>query len=213
MSIWKAKHIYAKLLDVQKVARREKLIKLTNDITTVQDAYQEEAHAIAKDNGRGRKGNSIQKLNKENEGCVPEDRLKLPAFIKAHSSQLTSSYLRLMMADKNCLWENVNTLHMSCVKVTHVNPKALQKDVNTTFKTMQTEISIQARTGLERMYLAVWGDIKQFHEPKLFYTAKVESFIKDVLGMEPKHFALKVKSWVVGDFVAQKVSQCLRVFM
>ncbi|KAG1849398.1 hypothetical protein F4604DRAFT_1934895 [Suillus subluteus] len=50
------------------------------------------------------------------------------------------------------------------------------------------------------MYLAVRGDVEQYHEPKLFYTAKVGSFIKDVLGMEPKRFALKVESWVVGDF-------------
>lgn len=54
------------------------------------------------------------------------------------------------------------------------------------------------------MYLAVRGDVKQYHEPKLFYTAKVGSFIKDVLGMEPKRFALKVESWVVGDFGEQQ---------
>jgi hypothetical protein len=63
---------------------------------------------------------------------------------------------------------------------------------------------IQARTGLEGMYIAVRGDVEQYHELKLFYTAKVGSFIKDVLGMEPKRFALKVESWVVGDFGKQK---------
>ncbi|KAG1836468.1 hypothetical protein DFJ58DRAFT_734951 [Suillus subalutaceus] len=91
--------------------------------------------------------------------------------------------IQIQMADKNCLRENVNELCMLCVKVTHANPKALQKDVNATFKTMQTEwTSIQARTGLKGMYIAVG------------------SFIKDVLGMEPKCFALKVESWVVGNF-------------
>ncbi|KAG1888654.1 hypothetical protein F4604DRAFT_1529405, partial [Suillus subluteus] len=163
-----------------------------------------------------------QKLNDENEGRALGDRLKLPAFIKANRTQLVSSYLRLTLADKNRLRENVNELCMSHVKVTCANPKALQKDVNATFKTMQTEVlvsnnthichllvvkqwtSIQARTGLEGMYIAVQGDVEQYHEPKLFYTAKVRSFIKDVLGMEPKRFALKVESWVVGNFGKQR---------
>ncbi|KAG2052110.1 hypothetical protein BDR06DRAFT_888383, partial [Suillus hirtellus] len=80
-----------------------------------------------------------QKLNEENEGCAQGDQLKLPAFIKAHSSKLTSAYLRLTLVNKNCLWENINTYCQSCVKVTCAN-KALQKDVNATFKTMQTEV-------------------------------------------------------------------------
>lgn len=64
--------------------------------------------------------------------------------------------------------------------------------------------AIHARTGFEGMYLAVRGDAEQYHEPKLFYTSKVASFIKDVLGMEPKRFALKIESWVVGDFGERK---------
>ncbi|KAG1719408.1 hypothetical protein EDD22DRAFT_963254 [Suillus occidentalis] len=215
--------IRAKLTDTQKAARRTKLVKLTNAITTAQDAYHEEACAIAKDNGRSLKWTRKQlytsrgvfnrrsanpwnafvkqKLDEENKGRAPGERLKLPAFIKAHSSELTSTYLHLSSADKNRLRENVNTYRQSRVKVTRANPKTLQKDVNATFKTMQTEwAGIQARTGLEGMYIAVRGDVEQYHEPKLFYTAKVGSFIKDVLGMEPKRFALKVESWVVGDF-------------
>ncbi|KAG2744460.1 hypothetical protein P692DRAFT_20745511 [Suillus brevipes Sb2] len=214
-----SKHIHAKLTDTQKAACRTKLVKLTNAITTAQDAYHEEACAIAKDNGRSLKWTRKQlytsrgvfnrrsanpwnafvkqKLDEENKGRAPGERLKLPAFIKAHSSELTSTYLHLSSADKNRLRENVNTYRQSRMKVTRVNPKTLQKDVNATFKTMQTEwAGIQARTGLEGMYIAVRGDVEQYHEPKLFYTAKVGSFIKDVLGMEPKRFALKVESWV-----------------
>ncbi|KAG1879872.1 hypothetical protein F4604DRAFT_1679435 [Suillus subluteus] len=208
----KGKCVCAKLTDTQKAARRTKSVKLTDAITTAQNAYHEEACAIAKDNGRSlkwtrrqlytskgafnrRRANPWnafvkQKLDEENKGCAPGDRLKLPAFIKAHSSKLTSTYLHLTLADKNRLRENVNTYRQSHVKITRASPKTLQKDMNATFKTMQTE----------GMYLAVRGDVEQYHEPKLFYTAKVGSFIKDVLGMEPKHFALKVKSWVVGDF-------------
>jgi hypothetical protein len=66
--------------------------------------------------------------------------------------------------------------------------------------------AIQARTGIEGIYLVVRGDVEQYHEPKLFYMPKVASFIKDVLGMEPKGFTLKLESWVVGDFGQFKVS-------
>lgn len=79
-------------------------------------------------------------------GRAPGEQLKLPAFIKAHSSELTSTYLHLSSADKNRLRENVNTYCQSHVKVTRANPKTLQKDVNTTFKTMQTEVMAQNNT-------------------------------------------------------------------
>ncbi|KAG2142140.1 hypothetical protein BD769DRAFT_1319553, partial [Suillus cothurnatus] len=153
-----------------------------------------------------------QKMNEYNEGRGVGDRLKLPVFIAEHHAQLTSSYFRLTVAEKGHLWDNVETLRQSCVKVTHLtrhhaNPKALQKDVNATFNVMQTEwTAIQARTGIEGIYLVVHGDVEQYHEPKLFYMPKVASFIKDVLGMEPKRFALKLESWVVGDFGQFKVS-------
>jgi hypothetical protein len=75
-------------------------------------------------------------------GCAPGDQLKLTAFIKAHSSKLMSTYLCLTLDEKSCLWENVNTYHQSHVKVTRANPKALQKDVNATFKTMQTKVPV-----------------------------------------------------------------------
>jgi hypothetical protein len=48
----KTKHVRAKLTTVQKVARHEKFVKLMNALTTAQDAYQEEAHAIAQEHGQ-----------------------------------------------------------------------------------------------------------------------------------------------------------------
>ncbi|KAG1806942.1 hypothetical protein EV424DRAFT_1544032 [Suillus variegatus] len=175
---------------IQNAARHAKLVKLTDAITTAQDTYQEEACAIAKDNGRSLKWTRRQLYTGKG------------VFNRRRANPWNAF---------NRLRENINTYRQSRVKVTRANPKALQKDVNATFKTMQTEwASIQARTGLEGMYLAVRGDVEQYHEPKLFYTAKVGSFIKDVLGMEPKRFALKVESWVVGDFdSAGTVSQRL----
>ncbi|KIK33234.1 hypothetical protein CY34DRAFT_18499 [Suillus luteus UH-Slu-Lm8-n1] len=219
----KTKRVRAKLTMVQKVARHEKSVKLSNALATAQDAYQEEARAIAQEHGRSLKwtrkqlhvGKGIfnkrsanpwnvfvrQKMNEYNEGRGVGDRVKLPVFIAEHRAQLTSSYFRLTVADKNRLRDSVETLRQSRIKVARANPKALQKDVNATFNAMQTEwTAIQARTGIEGIYLVVRGDVEQYHEPKLFYTPKIASFIKDVLGMEPKRFALKLESWVVGDF-------------
>jgi hypothetical protein len=51
-SMAKTKHVHTKLTTVQKVARHEKFMKLTNALTTAQDAYQEEARAIAQEHGR-----------------------------------------------------------------------------------------------------------------------------------------------------------------
>ncbi|KAG2030361.1 hypothetical protein BDR03DRAFT_987134, partial [Suillus americanus] len=173
VSTSKSKRVHTKLSDVQKFAHHEKLVKLTNAITTAQDVYQEEACTIAKENGR-------QKLNDENEGLMQMkghalgDQTKLSAFSKANRTWLVSSYLQLMLADKNHLRENV----------TCTNPKALQKDVKSTFKTMQTE----SNSGLASKHVQASRE------------SKVRSFIKDVLGMELKHFALKVESWVVGNF-------------
>ncbi|KAG1719263.1 hypothetical protein EDB19DRAFT_1836913 [Suillus lakei] len=198
----KTKHVRTKLTMVQKVACHEKFVKLTNALTTAQDAYQEEARAIAQEHGRSLKwtckqlhmGKGIfnkcrmnpwnafvrQEMNEYNKvkGRRVGDHLKLPVFITEHCAQLTSSYFCLMMAEKNCLQDNVEMLRQSHIKWT----------------------TIQAQTGIEGIYLVVHGNVEQYHEPKLFCMPKVASFIKDVLGMELKRFALKLKSWVVGDF-------------
>ncbi|KAG1777258.1 hypothetical protein EV702DRAFT_1101918 [Suillus placidus] len=198
----KTKHVRAKLTTVQKAARCEKFTNLTNALTTAQGDYQEEACAIAQEHGRSLKwthkqlhvGKGIfnkhrtnpwnafvrQEMIKYNEGRGVGDHLKLPMFIAENRAQLTSSYFHLTEADKNRLQSNVETLRQSRIKVTRANPKALQKDVNATFNAMQTSwTAIQARTGVEAIYLVVRGNVEQYHEPKLSYTPTVASFIKD----------------------------------
>ncbi|KAG1880021.1 hypothetical protein F4604DRAFT_1922706 [Suillus subluteus] len=87
------------------------------------------------------------------------------------------------------------------VNIVRSNPKALLKDVNSTFNTMEKEwTAINACTSVEGFYIAVRGDLEHFHEAKVFLTTKAKSFIKDVLHFEPKHLALKFESWVVGNF-------------
>ncbi|KAG1813902.1 uncharacterized protein BJ212DRAFT_1300786 [Suillus subaureus] len=53
---------------------------------------------------------------------------------------------------------------------------------------------------IEGFYIAVRGDVEHFHELKIFYTPKAQSFIKEISHLNPKHFALKFKSWVTGNF-------------
>ncbi|KAG1904242.1 uncharacterized protein F5891DRAFT_1184437 [Suillus fuscotomentosus] len=56
--------------------------------------------------------------------------------------------------------------------------------------------------GVEGFYVAVHGDVEHFHKLKIFYTPKVKSFIKEITHLDPKHFALKFESWVMGNFDA-----------
>ncbi|KIK10456.1 hypothetical protein PISMIDRAFT_124379, partial [Pisolithus microcarpus 441] len=53
------------------------------------------------------------------------------------------------------------------------------------------------QTGLEGFYIAVCGTVKDLSEPKVFFTEKVEKFVCNVLGIEPRHLALCLESWVV----------------
>jgi hypothetical protein len=69
-----------------------------------------------------------------------KDHLNLPVFITEHRTQLTTCYLCLTAADKDRLRDDVETLRQSRIKVTHANPKALQKDINATFNAMQAEV-------------------------------------------------------------------------
>ncbi|KAG2108833.1 hypothetical protein BD769DRAFT_1365791, partial [Suillus cothurnatus] len=156
----KHKRVRAKLTTGQKATRREKFGNLTNAIATARDAFQEEARAIAQDHGRSLKWTRRQLhtsrtfLNRRNRGVG--ERMRLPAFIKAHQAELSSEYYRLTIGQKEALRRSVMNLRQSRVKIVRANPKALQKDVNATFNIMQNEwTAIQARTGLEGMYLAV----------------------------------------------------------
>ncbi|KAG1745371.1 uncharacterized protein EDB91DRAFT_1017497, partial [Suillus paluster] len=123
-----------------------------------------------------------QKLDEENEGRAPGDRFKLPAFIKARSSELTSTYLHLTSADKNHLRENINTYRQSHVKVTRANPKTLQKDVNATFKTMQMEQKAYNKHDILNFHVDSGGTVNQ----RLSLTKLISlchQLIQDGLGM------------------------------
>jgi hypothetical protein len=73
------------------------------------------------------------------------ERMRLPAFIKAHQAELSSEYYRLTIGQKEALRRSVMNLRQSRVKIVRANPKALQKDVNATFNIMQNEVSTHSR--------------------------------------------------------------------
>lgn len=155
----------------------------------------------------------------------PGERYRLPAFIAANHAKLHHEYSRLPEAGKKKLRLGIDELRATRVNIVRSNPKALIKDVNSTFSTMEKEVSllttslcstwlsvtqwlaIHARTSVEGFYIAVRGDLEHYHEAKIFLTAKAKSFIKDVLHFEPKHLALKFESWAVGDFGKQSLIQ------
>ncbi|KAG1852225.1 hypothetical protein F4604DRAFT_1538497, partial [Suillus subluteus] len=158
------------------------------------------------------------KLNEVNETRGPGERYRLPAFIAANHAQLRREYGHLPEAEKTKLRLSIDKLRVTRINIVHSNPKALIKDINSTFSTMEKEVSlltislyaswlsimqwsaINACTSVEGFYIAVQGDLEHYHEAKIFLTPKAKSFIKDVLHFEPKHLALKFESWVVGDF-------------
>ena len=54
-----------------------------------------------------------------------------------------------------------------------------------------------SRTGVQGFYIAVRSSIEDYNEPKVYFSDKAISFVKNVLKMEPQHLALKLESWVV----------------
>ncbi|KAG0695960.1 hypothetical protein DFH29DRAFT_1004997 [Suillus ampliporus] len=162
ISTSKHQRVRAKLTTEQKAKQRNKFVNLTDAIATACETYQEEARAIAQDHGQSLKWTRRQlhttktflnrwsanpwnafvrkNLNKYNEGHGTGDRMKLPAFIKAHHAELLSKYYCLMRTEKEDLRKSVVNLRQSCVKVVHANPKVLQKNINATFNIMQNEV-------------------------------------------------------------------------
>ncbi|KAG1876358.1 hypothetical protein F4604DRAFT_1549845, partial [Suillus subluteus] len=147
-----------------------------------------------------------QKLNEANQALPVGQRWKLTTFIAEHGRELTAGYLRLSASEKEKLCCEIHTLRENRIKIVRSNPKALQKQVNAMFNSMANEVcttsfsghweNITSRTGVEGFYIAVRGDVEHFHEAKIFYTPKAQSFIKEISHLDPKRFALKFESWV-----------------
>ncbi|KAG1837230.1 hypothetical protein DFJ58DRAFT_734500 [Suillus subalutaceus] len=194
----------AKLTATQKAERRNKLDTLTGAIDNAKEAYAQEAVDIAQTHGRSLKWTHSQlflksrmsqqrqgvnswngfikaKLREENEDRKCGDRIKLTQFIAENKDELLEAYSHLMFAEKRAY-----------------NTEAKRHDINATFTTMDHEwMALCARTGTEGFYVAVHGSIEDLSEPKVFFTQKVENFVKEVLHVKPRHLGLKLEAFVV----------------
>ncbi|KAG1785798.1 uncharacterized protein HD556DRAFT_1201250, partial [Suillus plorans] len=86
------------------------------------------------------------KLNRANETRGPGERYRLPAYISAHYAELQQTYARLSESEKKKLRLGIDDLRAMRVNIVRSNPKALLKDVNSTFNTMEKEVFISEAT-------------------------------------------------------------------
>ncbi|KAI5985606.1 hypothetical protein EDD15DRAFT_2200512 [Pisolithus albus] len=216
---WKVQHTRAKLSAAQRAERRQKLASLSNALSSTHQGIQEDIRKISDKYGRTLKWTKAQLyggrltrqrrtpsawsaliarlLKEENKGS----KLKLPEFVAMQRGRISREYCQLTPEDKAALVDEAIKSKSAKGMVRRANPKASIRDANKTFEVMEKEwIMLNARTGMEGFYIGVRGDVEQYHETKIFCTAKAASFIKDVLDIEPKRLALKLESWVVGNF-------------
>jgi hypothetical protein len=67
-------------------------------------------------------------------------RYRLPQFISENKENLDAEYENLSAAEKKAFVKSIMTARESQKKMARANPKALQQDVNMTFKGMETEV-------------------------------------------------------------------------
>jgi hypothetical protein len=70
--------------------------------------------------------------------------------------------------------------------------------------------AISQRTGIEGFYVVVRGSTEDLNEPKMYFSSKAESFVKEVLHLEPHHLGLKLEAWVVSGLAGAGSSVCLQ---
>ena len=70
------------------------------------------------------------------------DRYKLPAFVQEHRKDLLQEYSELTEPERQELLAGIVAHRASCKKIVRTNIKAIQQDVNSTFKAMDTEVSL-----------------------------------------------------------------------
>jgi hypothetical protein len=68
------------------------------------------------------------------------ERYRLTKFIAEHREELLHDYGKLSKAERGKLADKVIDMREEKTKVARVNPKALQLDVNSTFKAMERQV-------------------------------------------------------------------------
>ncbi len=121
--------------------------------------------------------------------------------------------------------EGLKIVRTTRVKIVRANPKAVAKYADTAFSDMEKDVctsqivlpplvpivtvqwtSIMSRTAMQGMYFAVRASTDHYQEPKMFLTSSAESFIREVLGMEPRTLCLRLEAWSVARLADQGAS-------
>ncbi|KAF8218841.1 hypothetical protein L208DRAFT_1346666, partial [Tricholoma matsutake] len=66
-------------------------------------------------------------------------------------------------------------------------------------------VAIVSCMGVEHFYIAIRGSVKDYNEPKLFFSDKALQFVKEVLEIDPQHLALKFEAWCVSGLGKQSL--------
>lgn len=144
------------------------------------------------------------------------DRYCLQDFMAKKGESLKKQYKKLTLKDKEGLMRDIKTVKEEHMKICRANPKVVLKDVNSTFDSMEKEVSYHAipcwrflwtfpwqwaaicsHTGVEGFYVVVRGCVEDNNEPKIFFSDKALRFIKEVLETDPQQLMLKLKAWCV----------------
>ncbi len=157
----------------------------------------------------------------------PGKKWRLRDFTKHYCESLKRDYAKLSSREKTSLTEGLKIVRTTRVKMVRANPKAIAKYADTTFADMEKDVStyhcdrpscmtavltpfqwtaIMSRTSMQGMYFAVRSGTDEYHEPKMFLTSGAESFICEVLGMEPRTLVLKLEAWSVSKLADQRKS-------
>ncbi|KAI5985797.1 hypothetical protein EDD15DRAFT_2128617, partial [Pisolithus albus] len=159
------------------------------------------------------------KLREANAGREVGQRLRLTNFIAQNRQELLAAYSLLTIDQKQAYNNAVVAVRAAAVPTARSNPKSVSQVVSLAFSKMDQQVNQYARgilqnmliwtglcaqTGLEGFYIAVRGTVEDLSEPKVFFTEKAEKFVRNVLGIEPRHLALRLESWVVNVPAAPK---------
>ncbi|KAG2743398.1 hypothetical protein P692DRAFT_20850504 [Suillus brevipes Sb2] len=205
------KRVRPQLTTIQKSARREKFVSLTNDINDTRAAYMDEVQGLAKKHGQYIYYRAILTIIsihyqiraldmtsvipwREN-SLLHGDRWKLTEFIEAHNGTLKHDYAKLTTAQKN-------TYVIEIMK-RHIEKQKLSRDMLTSFAAMDQEwMALCSRFGIEGFYIAIRGSVEDLSGPKLFFSEKAEKFACTILDSDPWRLALKLEAFVVSGLDA-----------
>ncbi|KIK16348.1 hypothetical protein PISMIDRAFT_15884 [Pisolithus microcarpus 441] len=221
------KRVRAKLTPSQKADRHEKYTSLMKDLERAKSAYAREAEELVGKHGQSLKWTKTQlflttrlrdrrrvnswngflkaKLREANAGHEVGHRLRLTDFIAQNRQELLAAYSLLTIDQKQAYNNAIVAARTAAVPTARLNPKSVSQVVSSAFSKMDQQwTGLCAQTGLEGFYIAVHGTVEDLSEPKVFFTERVEKFVRNVLGIEPCHLALHLESWVVsgiGSFI------------